>query len=111
MGLIIDPAALVLVTMDVPEGALAVGLVVAPVSLIPCSILPDLFTLAVPILALPLPSVLGTVLEDELRSILNRLIVIVAGKERLADGASRLDIVRILLHHSPLLVLLHDGGR
>ena len=104
MGFVINPATLVLISVDMPEGALAMGLVVAPVSLIARTILPDLFALTMPILIFPLPSVLGPVLEDVLGPGLNISIIVgLASQEFLSYCAPR--CIRFLL--SPYLVSLH----
>lgn len=107
MGLIINPAALVLVSMDVPEGTLAMRLVVAPVALVTCTILPDLLTLTVPVLTLPLARVPGPILEDVLWPVLNlALVVVLVRVERLCLTA------RCKLLVSPqMLSSLHYGGR
>ena len=110
MSLVIDPASLVLITVNVPESALTMSLVITPVSLVTRTILPDLFTFTMSILALPLSSVLGSILEDELRPVLNLLVVVVTGQECFPQCAARLDRVYILCR-SPHLSPLHDRSR
>ena len=106
MRLVIDPAALVLVAMHVPESPLTMRLVVAPITLIPGSVLPNLLTLPMSILALPLPSIPGSILENVLGTILDlAIIVVLAGQQRFAHGGTRR--VRLLL--SLNLPPLHNG--
>ena len=76
MGLVVDPLALVLVAVDVPEGSLAVCLVEAPFSFVASAVLPDLHSPPMTILALPLTDVLCTVLEYKLGSILDAMSVV-----------------------------------
>ena len=76
MSLIIDPLSLILITMHVPESALAMRLIEAPVTLIACTVLPDLHTMTVSVLALPLASVLGAILEDEFGTVLDGALIV-----------------------------------
>ena len=76
VSFVIDPLTLILVSSHVPEYPLTMRLVETPVSIVTRPVLPDLDATSVPVMTFPLTEVLGSVLEDELGPILNRVIII-----------------------------------
>jgi len=75
MRLVIDPLALVLVAMNMPESSRTMSFVETPITLIASTVRPDLNTAPIAIWSLPLTSVPGAVLKRELRSILNKCVI------------------------------------
>ncbi len=76
VGFVIVPLALEDVAVNVPELALAAGLVEPPIPLIPGTIRPDLDTIAMLHVAQPLPLVDSSVLEDDFTFILQLMLTV-----------------------------------
>jgi hypothetical protein len=76
VGLIVLPLPIKDVTIDMPELALSMSLVVDPFALIACSIWPHLDAVTVADIPLPLAFIDGTILESVLLSILKGKVVV-----------------------------------